>query len=132
MGIRGPFARLVSDRPDDNGELHIKVVQNDERVAMLTAALRDRVMDMVGAHILRGEHMHVRSSDARNPEAVATIRFAVNDALTRAQLATEDTEELWRKIIEDGHSKVLVREALWGRYMLDVGNVEIDTTPTRS
>lgn len=124
---KGPFARLRSEKPDENGELHIKVVPEDGRIKVDTDAFRARIVGLVREYLHGGSHdegFRIRGSDTNNDALLAIVKSAVEEVAGEGKVA----DTIYKEFTKGGPGSVLTKEALWdGAYRLDVTK----TTPTR-
>ncbi len=127
---KGGFLRLKNEIPSTLGELHIKVVETDERKGSNVDAFRARVAEMVKKHILYGNSdFQIRGSDRPDPEIFMNIRAGIHIGLgllsghdnegVQERLKSTDADVLLRKFINSGKESVMTKDGLWpGRYNL--------------
>lgn len=124
---KGPFARLRSEKTDENGELHIKVVSEDGRIAVDTDAFRARIVELVRGYLNEpstNEALRIRGTDTNDAAMLAIVKSAVEEVAGNGEVA----DTIFRQFTASGPKSVLSKESFWdGTYRLDLNK----TTPTR-
>ena len=138
------FARLESEQLDQEGKLHLKVVEN-ERVVDSSAEFHDRVRRILMEHIIgilfnkNVEDLRVRGADTNVDEMCKIMKSTIGEVINElieanpndnviGKLQAIDQEALLKKMTVGGPKRVICPMGPWDdKYQLSLRNI----IPTR-